>query len=75
MPFYLNYGAFDLGFRLKSTPEALPIEAERLFLFFLGYGIGLETFKVAATCSVVRLRALFHVGVGRHLFDPRGRNN
>ncbi len=51
MPFYLNYGAFDRGFRLKSTPEALPIEAERLFLFFLGYGIGLETFKVAATCS------------------------
>jgi hypothetical protein len=34
MPFYLNYGAFDRGFRLKSTPEALPIEAERLFLFF-----------------------------------------
>ena len=31
MPFYLNYGAFDRGFRLKSTPEALPIEAERLF--------------------------------------------
>ena len=51
MPFYLNYGAFDRGFRLKSTPEALPIEAERPFLFFLGYGIGLETFKVAATGS------------------------